>query len=79
MSAKIIPGTQIEYGDREDAFDDYTFYGGMPLILSRPDDTAKIDYLKSWQVMKKRWMNSQKRRKIRILLMMIKQHLFGQK
>ena len=34
-------------GDREDAFEEYAFYGGMPLILSRPDDTAKANYLKS--------------------------------
>ena len=34
-------------GDREAAFDEYAFYGGMPLILSRPDDTAKADYLTS--------------------------------
>ncbi len=34
-------------GDKTDAFEDYAFYGGMPLILSRSDDTAKIDYLKS--------------------------------
>ncbi|MBQ5330218.1 MAG: ATP-binding protein [Oscillospiraceae bacterium] len=34
-------------GDREAAFDEYAFYGGMPLILSRPDDTAKANYLTS--------------------------------
>ena len=34
-------------GDREDAFEEYAFYGGMPLILSRPDDTAKANYLRS--------------------------------
>ena len=34
-------------GDKQDAFEDYAFYGGMPLILSRPDDTAKMNYLKS--------------------------------
>jgi len=34
-------------GDKSEAFDDYAFFGGMPLILSRPDDTAKMDYLKS--------------------------------
>lgn len=49
---RVHPLSFAEYyaavgGDREDAFDDYTFYGGMPLILSRPDDTAKMDYLKS--------------------------------
>ena len=34
-------------GNKEEAFEDYAFYGGMPLILSRPDDTAKMNYLKS--------------------------------
>ena len=34
-------------GDKYDAFDDYSFYGGMPLIISRPDDTAKMKYLQS--------------------------------
>lgn len=34
-------------GDKQDAFEDYAFYGGMPLILSRPDDTVKMNYLKS--------------------------------
>jgi len=34
-------------GDKADAFEDYAFYGGMPLILSRPDETAKMNYLKS--------------------------------
>lgn len=34
-------------GDKADAFEEYAFYGGMPLILSRPNDTAKMDYLKS--------------------------------
>ena len=34
-------------GDKEDAFEDYAFYGGMPLILSRPNDTAKSNYLTS--------------------------------
>lgn len=33
--------------DKNEAFDDYAFYGGMPLILSRPDDGAKMNYLKS--------------------------------
>ncbi len=32
-------------GDKQDAFDDYAFYGGMPLILSRPSDEAKMQYL----------------------------------
>lgn len=34
-------------GDKTEAFDNYAFFGGMPLIISRPDDTAKMDYLKS--------------------------------
>lgn len=34
-------------GDKAEAFEDYSFYGGMPLILSRPNDTAKASYLKS--------------------------------
>lgn len=32
-------------GDKQDAFEEYAFYGGMPLILSRPDDAAKMQYL----------------------------------
>ncbi len=34
-------------GDKEDAFEDYAFYGGMPLVLSRPNDTSKANYLSS--------------------------------
>lgn len=34
-------------GDKIEAFDEYSFYGGMPLLLSRPDDAAKMNYLKS--------------------------------
>lgn len=34
-------------GDKSDAFDDYAFYGGLPLILSRPDETSKMEYLQS--------------------------------
>ena len=34
-------------GDKEDAFEQYAFYGGMPLVLSRPNDTAKANYLAS--------------------------------
>lgn len=34
-------------GDKAEAFETYAFYGGLPLILSRPDDTAKMDYLKA--------------------------------
>ena len=34
-------------GDKNEAFDEYAFYGGMPLIISRPNDAAKMNYLKS--------------------------------
>ena len=34
-------------GDTQDAFDNYAFFGGMPLVLSRPNDTEKMNYLKS--------------------------------
>lgn len=34
-------------GDLEEAFENYAFFGGMPMILSRPDDTAKMNYLKA--------------------------------
>jgi len=33
-------------GDKNEAFDSYAFFGGMPMILSRPDDTMKMNYLK---------------------------------
>ena len=49
---RVHPLSFAEYysaasGDKEDAFEDYAFYGGMPLILSRPNDEAKMSYLKS--------------------------------
>lgn len=34
-------------GNKNDAFEEYAFYGGMPLILSRPGEAAKMNYLKS--------------------------------
>lgn len=34
-------------GDKEEAFENYAFFGGMPLVLSRPNDAAKMAYLKS--------------------------------
>lgn len=34
-------------GEKADAFEEFAFYGGMPLILSRPDDAAKMNYLKT--------------------------------
>lgn len=33
--------------DKEDAFNEYAFYGGMPFILSKPNDTDKMKYLES--------------------------------
>ena len=49
---RVHPLSFAEYysavgGDKQDAFDEFAFYGGMPLILSRPTDTAKMAYLKS--------------------------------
>ena len=49
---RVHPLSFAEYyayvgGDKADAFDNYAFYGGLPLILSRPDDTAKMNYLKT--------------------------------
>ena len=34
-------------GDKYEAFDNYAFYGGMPLVLSRSTDAAKMAYLQS--------------------------------
>ncbi len=34
-------------GDKQEAFEEYAFYGGMPLILSRPTESAKMQYLTS--------------------------------
>lgn len=49
---RVHPLSFAEYyafveGDKAEAFDNYAFYGGLPLVLSRPDDTAKMDYLKT--------------------------------
>ena len=49
---RVHPLSFAEYysavgGEKNEAFDEYAFYGGMPLILSRPNDTAKMNYLKS--------------------------------
>jgi predicted AAA+ superfamily ATPase len=49
---RVHPLSFAEYysavgGDKNDAFDAYAFFGGMPLVLSRPDDTAKMNYLRS--------------------------------
>lgn len=49
---RVHPLSFFEYytavgGDKQDAFDNYAFFGGMPLVLSRPNDTEKMKYLKS--------------------------------
>lgn len=49
---RIHPLSFAEYysaagGDKAEAFDEYAFYGGMPMILSRPSDTERMNYLKS--------------------------------
>lgn len=49
---RVHPLSFYEYystvgGDKNEAFDEYAFYGGLPLILSRPNDKAKMTYLKS--------------------------------
>lgn len=49
---QVHPFSFAEYysavgGDKEDALEEYAFYGGMPLVLSRPNDTAKANYLSS--------------------------------
>lgn len=49
---RVHPLSFAEYysavgGDKNEAFENYSFFGGMPLILSRPNDTAKMNYLKA--------------------------------
>lgn len=49
---RVHPLSFAEYyvaigGDKAEAFDNYAFYGGMPLVLSRPTEAAKMDYLQS--------------------------------
>ena len=49
---RIHPLTFAEFysatgGSRQSAFNQYAFFGGMPLVLSQPDDGAKMAYLKS--------------------------------
>ena len=49
---RMHPLTFSEYysavgGDRQEAFDVYAAFGGMPLVLARPDDEAKAAYLRS--------------------------------
>lgn len=49
---RIHPLTFAEYysavgGSKQAAFDQYAFFGGMPMVLSQPDDGAKAAYLES--------------------------------
>lgn len=49
---RVHPLSFAEYysavgGDKNEAFDEYAFYGGMPLILSRPTEASKMNYLRS--------------------------------
>lgn len=49
---RVHPLSFAEYyaaagGDQTGAFEDYAFFGGLPLILSRPDDAAKMQYLQA--------------------------------
>ena len=49
---RMHPLTFAEYysvigGDRQQAFDQYAFFGGMPLVLNQPNDGAKMAYLES--------------------------------
>ena len=46
---RVHPLSFAEYysavgGDKQDAFDEFAFYGGMPLILSRPTSWTWIDH-----------------------------------
>ena len=34
-------------GNKEEAFDSYAFYGGMPFLFTKKSETAKMEYLKS--------------------------------
>ena len=49
---RVHPLSFAEYyaavgGDKYDAFDSFAFFGGMPFVLSRPDDASKMEYLQS--------------------------------
>lgn len=49
---RVHPLSFAEYysyvgGDKHMAFADYALFGGLPLILSRPNDESKVQYLKS--------------------------------
>ncbi len=48
---RVHPLSFAEYyaavgGDKYEAFDEYCLHGGMPMVLSRPNDKEKINYLK---------------------------------
>ncbi len=48
---RVHPLSFAEYytavgGDKYEAFDEYCLYGGMPMVLTRPNDQEKIHYLK---------------------------------
>lgn len=49
---RVHPLSFAEYysavgGDKHEAFDNYAFFGGMPFVLTRPNDNAKMKYLTS--------------------------------
>ena len=49
---KIYPISFKEYysfvgGDKSDAYEEYTLYGGMPLVLSKKSNAEKISYLQN--------------------------------
>ncbi len=49
---RVFPISFKEYyafvgGDKSDAYEEYSLYGGMPLVLSQNSDTEKMNYLKN--------------------------------
>ena len=49
---RVHPLSFAEYysavgSDKHEAFDNYAFFGGMPFVLTRPNDNAKMKYLTS--------------------------------
>ncbi|MBE6030610.1 MAG: ATP-binding protein [Clostridiales bacterium] len=49
---RVHPLSFAEYydavgGDKNEAFENYMYYGGMPFVLSRPTEAAKINYLQT--------------------------------
>ena len=49
---RVHPLSFAEYysavgGDKHEAFDNYAFFGGMPFVLTRPNDNTKMKYLTS--------------------------------